>query len=92
MDCTEIFIERSSLLKANCQAYSMYTSHSTFKALVGLLPSGAITFVSDLWSGRASDKLLVQESGILDLLEAGDNVKAEWGGGGGSYSYGSTYG
>ena len=79
LDCTEIFIERPSLLKANCQAYSNYKSHSTFKALVGVSPSGAFTFVSDLWSGRASDKLLVQESGILDLLEAGDNVMADRG-------------
>ena len=35
--------------------------------------------MSDLWSGRSSDKFLVQKSGILDLLEPGDNVMADEG-------------
>ena len=36
--------------------------------------------MSDLWSGRSSDKFLVQKSGILDLFEPGDdNVMADKG-------------
>ena len=47
--------------------------------LVGISPSGAITFVSDLYSGAIFDKRLTQMSGILDLLERGDSVMADRG-------------
>ena len=35
--------------------------------------------MSDCWSGCVSDKILTQESGILDLLEPGDTVLADRG-------------
>ena len=35
--------------------------------------------MSDCWSGRVSDKVLTQESGILDLLEPGDTILADHG-------------
>jgi len=45
------------------------------KALVGISPSGAITFVSSLHSGSISDKELTRQSGILALLDRGDSVR-----------------
>ena len=38
-----------------------------------------MTFMSRLWGGNASDKQIVKESGLLDLLEAGDSVMADKG-------------
>ena len=43
--------------------------HNTLKFLVGIAPSGYITFLSDSYGGRASDKHIVLDSGFLDLLE-----------------------
>ena len=49
------------------------------KALIAIIPSGAVCFVSDLFSGNISDKRLVAESGLLKLLEVGDSIMADRG-------------
>ena len=79
IDCFELFIERPSALRVNCQMFSHYKNHSTFKALIGISPGGVVTFLSKLFTGRASDKFIVSHSGFLDLMEAGDNVMADRG-------------
>ena len=52
--------------------------HVTYKALVGISPSGAITFVSQLYPGSLSDKEIVSRCGILhpELWEKGDSIMA----------------
>ena len=79
MDCTEIFIEMPSSFRSQSVTYSSYKHHNTAKALIGISPSGAVSFVSDLYVGRSSDKQITTDCGILDLLEAGDSVMADKG-------------
>ena len=58
---------------------SNYKNHTTFKFLIGITPSGVISYVSDAWGDRISDRRVVMESGFLDLLEPGDGVMADKG-------------
>ena len=79
LDCSEVFIERPKSLVAQAITWSDYKHHNTLKFLVGIAPSGYITFISDTYGGRASDRHIVLESGILDLLERDDDVMADRG-------------
>ncbi len=79
LDATEIFIEMSSSLGSQSESYSNYKHHNTAKGLVGIAPPGAITFVSDSYAGRCSDKAITKDSGIYGLLEEGDSIMADKG-------------
>ena len=72
-------VEKPSLPRLQQATFSNYKNTNTYKALVGISPSGVITYVSNLYAGSISDKELTRCSGILDLLEHGDSVMADHG-------------
>ena len=59
--------------------FSLYKNHNTYKGLIGILPTGAVVFVSDLYPGAISDKELTWRYGILDMLDKGDAVMVDRG-------------
>ncbi|XP_061173428.1 uncharacterized protein LOC133182596 [Saccostrea echinata] len=79
LDCTEIYIQKSSSLVNQNLTFSNYKHHTTMKFLIGISPAGVISFVSNAWGGKTSDRQMVIDSGFLDLLEPGDNVMADKG-------------
>ena len=79
IDCTEIYIEKPSSVRSQSSTYSSYKHHNTAKGLIGITPAGAVSFVSDLYTGRTSDKKAIQESKIYSLLENGDSIMADKG-------------
>lgn len=81
IDCTELFCQRPSSLTVQSSLFSNYKHHVTYKGLVGVAPSGAVTFISELYQGSISDVEIVRRSGILqkELWEAGDSVMADRG-------------
>lgn len=81
IDCTEIRCEMPSSLLTNSELFSSYKNHQTLKALIGIAPSGAITFISELYTGRLiSDREIVIRSGLLkQSFEPDDKVMADKG-------------
>ena len=79
LDCTERKCQTPTALLLNSQMYSVYKDHTTFKALVGVTPYCAVSFLSILYTGYISDKEITKSSGILPLLEKGDEVMADKG-------------
>lgn len=79
IDCFEIFIEKPSDLLAKAATYSQYKSYNTAKYLISITPQGVISFISDGYGGRVSDKFITEHCGFLQHLLPGDIVLADRG-------------
>ncbi|KAJ8909965.1 hypothetical protein NQ315_005972 [Exocentrus adspersus] len=71
LDCTEIFVQSPKCLCCRIRFYSQYKSHMTVKFMTGVSPGGLITYVSKPYGGRASDKVIFEESNIIAKLDPG---------------------
>lgn len=79
IDASEIKVQAPSSLVLNSEMYSSYKSHTTYKGNVVISPSGEIIHISSLFEGSISDKELVRQSGLLPLLQPGDQLMADKG-------------
>uniref|UniRef100_A0A8C5EQN9 THAP-type domain-containing protein n=1 Tax=Gouania willdenowi TaxID=441366 RepID=A0A8C5EQN9_GOUWI len=78
-DCFEVFIEKPSNVLARAQTFSQYKHAYTMKYLIVITPQGVISFISNGWGGRTSDKHITEQSGFLNKLLPGDIVLADRG-------------
>ncbi|XP_033501505.2 uncharacterized protein LOC117268876 [Epinephelus lanceolatus] len=79
LDCTGIAVATASSLTLQSEMFSHYKNRTTLKGLIGVAPNGLVTFVSPLYTGSISDKEITKISGILPLLEPGNEVMADKG-------------
>ena len=68
IDCTEFYVGKPGKPSSQSSTYSQYKSLNTFKLLISLSPILHFNFVSKLYSGRISDKEIVNVSGFLEKL------------------------
>ena len=73
-DCLELFIQKPQVPASQKMTCSSYKHWNTAKLLLGITPTGVVSFIPPLWTGSISDKEIVKLSGLLNLLEAGDAV------------------
>jgi hypothetical protein len=71
IDCFEVFIEKPTNLLARAQTFSSYKHHNTIKILIGITPQGTVSYVSEAWGGRTSDKF-TENCEFLNQLLPGD--------------------
>lgn len=79
LDCTEIPIQKLKCLTCRIKTYSNYKSTFTLKFLIGISPGGLITFISKPYGGRASDKLIFEQSGLINMMEHSDAIMVDKG-------------
>ena len=79
IDCSEVFTETPTALDEAAALLSEYKHHHTIKFLVAITPTGAVSWVSPVYGGRASDIHIVRDSGFFNQIERYDLVLADRG-------------
>ncbi|XP_049524149.1 uncharacterized protein LOC119453503 [Dermacentor silvarum] len=79
IDCFELKIERPSSFLPRSETWSQYKGSNTAKFLIGIAPTGVVTFISEGWGGRTTDRHITEHCGLLDYLLPGDVVLADRG-------------
>ena len=64
-------------IRKKSDTYSAYKSYNTFKVMIGVAPNGVINYVSPVYGGNASDRHIVQRSGILKEFVTGELIVAD---------------
>lgn len=69
MDCTEIQIQKPKCVNCIISTYSHYKGTNTVKFLVCVTPAGFISFVSEGYTGKSSDKFIFNSEKLITKFE-----------------------
>ncbi len=73
LDCTEMFTVKPTNPSSQAATYSQYKHHNTLKVLIGISPTGIITFV---YGGNTSDRYTA-EAEFIAKVEPGDAIMVD---------------
>lgn len=60
-------------------SYSHYKGTHTIKYLIGITPSGLISYVSSGYGGRATDKAIFNYENLIDKVDINDSIMVDKG-------------
>lgn len=72
LDCFDAQIHVPKSLGLNRASFSYYRNIHSFKYLLGISPTGLVSFISEPFGGRAPDDVICDASGVWDIFEPGD--------------------
>lgn len=79
IDATECPIRKPHLPTTQQITFSSYKNRNTIKFLVGLAPSGLISYISPCYGGSASDRQIIERSQILNRFNYNDEIMVDKG-------------
>lgn len=79
LDATECPIKKFKLPLAQQVTFSSYKNRNTVKVLIGITPSGLISYVSPSYGGSATDRQIIERSTILDKFVYNDEIMVDKG-------------
>lgn len=79
LDGTECPIHKPSNPRAQRATFSTYKNRNTAKVVVGITPSGLVSYVSQAYGGSASDRQIVERSDLMQLTDPGDELMVDKG-------------
>lgn len=82
LDATEIPIEKPSNLNFQSATFSSYKNKNTMKTVVGICPSGLVSYISETYGGRTTDRQIIERSSLLSdrqKFDSGDSFMADRG-------------
>ncbi|XP_055544923.1 uncharacterized protein LOC129730006 [Wyeomyia smithii] len=79
LDCTEMAVKKPTCLHCRINAYLHYKGRETAKYLIAVTPGGTISYVSREYGGKASDKQIVAEEKMLEMVNIGEAVMTDKG-------------
>lgn len=79
LDATEFPIKKPSLPSAQQITFSSYKNRNTVKALIGITPSGLISYVSPCYGGSATDRQIIERSNLFHKFDYNDEIMVDKG-------------
>ena len=79
IDGTEIPLQRPKQPTLQQATYSTYKNRNTVKVLIGISPSGLVTYISDVYRSSTSDRQICERSNLTTLCEPGDSIMSDKG-------------
>lgn len=82
LDATEIPIQKPNNLILQSATFSSYKNQNTVKTIIGCTPCGLVSYISDTYGGRTTDRQIIERSDLLltpGMLCHGDSIMADRG-------------
>lgn len=70
LDCTEVPIQKPKCTNCVIATYSHYKGTNTVKFLVCITPAGLISFISEGYFGKSSDKFIFNDENLIEEFDS----------------------